>query len=229
MEAAVLRRVRVEVRPEGGKAIGGAGSCGEGADAAGSVISAESAPCGVLDVGGTCWATLVAAAGASAEPVPPPEGTAKTEAKAVSVAGEKSPRPGRQSPVVMAAVTRAMNLPEGAEKSSILIRGPCVRKSQKSEEVKVNPPKIALSGWGTNPLKPTPGIGEARVRSPQARLRKIPPSSTAMRLPDPVRSCSVTGAGKTEQKIGISELPPRYSRVQSNAVRNSSHRWTRAL
>ena len=65
MAAAVLRRVRVERRLEGGKAIGGAGShYGEGADAAGSVFSAESAPCEVLDVGEAFWATLVAAAGA---------------------------------------------------------------------------------------------------------------------------------------------------------------------
>ena len=78
------------MRPEGGKAVGGAGSpCGKGADAAGSVISAESAPCEVLDVEGACWATLVVAAGASAKPVPPPEGTEKTETKAVSVAGKK--------------------------------------------------------------------------------------------------------------------------------------------
>ena len=77
------------MRPEGGKAVGGAGSpCGEGSDAAGAVVSAESAPCGVLDVGGACWATLVAAAWASAEPVPPPEGTAKTEAKALSAEGK---------------------------------------------------------------------------------------------------------------------------------------------
>ena len=55
--------------------------CAEGADAAGSVISAESAPSEVLDVGGACWATLAAAAGASAEPVPPPEGTAKPRRK----------------------------------------------------------------------------------------------------------------------------------------------------
>ena len=112
MAAADIRRVRVEMRPGGGKAVGGAGSlCGVGADAAGSVISAESAPCGVLEVGGACWATLVAAAGASAEPVPPPEGTAKTEAKEVSAAGTNYSRPGRQSSVVTAAVTRATNFP----------------------------------------------------------------------------------------------------------------------
>ena len=115
--------------------------------AAGSVISAESAPCGVLDVGGACWATLVAAAEASAEPVPLPEGTAKREAKAVSAAGNTSPRPGWQTSVVKAAVTRATNPPEGAERSPILIRGPYVRTPHKSEEAKGSPPKTAFSGW----------------------------------------------------------------------------------
>ena len=47
--------------------------------------------------------------------VPPQEGTAKPEAKAVSAAGKNSPRPGRQSSVVTAAVTGATNLLEGAE------------------------------------------------------------------------------------------------------------------
>ena len=79
------------MRPEGGKAVGGDGSpCGEGADAAGSVIAVESAPCNVLDEEGACRVTLVTAAGASADPVPPSEGTAKTEAKAASAAGKFS-------------------------------------------------------------------------------------------------------------------------------------------
>ena len=200
------------MRPEGGKAVGGGGSpCGEGADAAGSVILAESAPCQVLDVGGACWATLVAAAGASAEPVPPPEGTVKNEAKAVLVAGKNSRRPERQS---LAAITRVTNLPERAERSSILIRGPYVRKSRKSEDAKGSPPQAALSGWGTSPLKPTRGMGEARVRSPQARMRKIPPSSGGMRLLDPVRLCSVAGSGQRDRKSAFSlALPSRYSRV----------------
>ena len=74
------------MRPEGGKPVGGAGSpCGEGVDAGGSVITAESAPCEVFDREGAYWATILAAAGASAEPVPPSEGTAKTEANAESV------------------------------------------------------------------------------------------------------------------------------------------------
>ena len=172
---------------------------GEGADATGSVISAESAPCGMLDVSGARWATLVAVAGDSAEPVPPPEGTAKTEAKSVSAAGTNSPRPGRQSSVVTAVVTRATNLPERGERSSILVCGPCARKSRNFEEVEGSPPKPALSGWGTSPLKPTPGIRKARVRRSQARMRKIPPF-TGMRLLDPVRSWSVAGFGKQDRK-----------------------------
>ena len=83
--AAVLWRVRLEMRPECGQAGGGAGSlCGEGADAAGSVIAVESAPCEVLDEEGACRATLVVAAGASAELVLPSDGTAKTGVKEVS-------------------------------------------------------------------------------------------------------------------------------------------------
>ena len=79
---AVRRRVRVEMRPEGGKAVGSAGSSGsKRGDAAESVIPAESALYEVLVGEGGCSATAVAAAGASEEPVPPSEGTAKTEAK----------------------------------------------------------------------------------------------------------------------------------------------------
>ena len=83
------------MRPEGGKAVGGAGSPdGEGVDAARSVIAAESAPREVLDGEGACWATVIAAAGASTEPMPPSEGAAKTEAKAVSASGKKIPAAG---------------------------------------------------------------------------------------------------------------------------------------
>ena len=44
-EAAVRQRVRLGMGPEGGKVVGGAGSPGgEGTDAAGSMIAAESTP-----------------------------------------------------------------------------------------------------------------------------------------------------------------------------------------
>ena len=53
-------------------------------------------------------------------------------------------------------------------------------------------------------MKPTPGIGEERVRNRQAQTRKIPPSSTGVRLP---RSGAVVFRGRlwqTGQEIGIS-------------------------
>ena len=69
------------MRSEDGFTVGGAGEPGEaGTDAVGPVGSTESVPCvGLLE--GVGWATAVAAAGASAEPVPTAVGTAKTEAK----------------------------------------------------------------------------------------------------------------------------------------------------
>ena len=52
---AIRHRVRVKMRSDGGKAVGIAGSpSGEGLDAAGSVIAAESAPCEGLDWEGAC-------------------------------------------------------------------------------------------------------------------------------------------------------------------------------
>ena len=87
--AAVRRRARVEMRPEGGKAVGGEVSPrGEGVDAAGLVTAAESAPCEVLVGERARLATAVAAAGAYAESAPPSEGVAKTESKALSAAGK---------------------------------------------------------------------------------------------------------------------------------------------
>ena len=72
------------MRSEDGFTVGGAGEPGvAGADAVGPVVSTESVPCvGLLE--GVGWATAVAAAGASAEPVPTSVGTAKTEAKSLS-------------------------------------------------------------------------------------------------------------------------------------------------
>ena len=71
----------------------------------------------------------IAAARASAEPVQPSMGMAKTEAKTVSAAGEIDPRPVQLSVVVTEAETLATNLPGEAERPSIPIRGSRVRKS----------------------------------------------------------------------------------------------------
>ena len=68
----------------------------------------------------------VAAARGSADPAPPSMGMAKTEAKTVSVAGEIDSRP--VQPSATEAETRATNVPRGAERPSILIRGSCVPK-----------------------------------------------------------------------------------------------------
>ena len=123
-DVAVRQRVRVEMRSDDGFTVWGAGEPGEAeADAFGPVVSTESVPCVELleRVG---WATVVAAAGASVEPVPTSVGTAKTEAKSLSAAGKVRPRAGPRSTVPADAETRAANLPEGAERSSILMRGP---------------------------------------------------------------------------------------------------------
>ena len=96
------------------------------ADTLGAVVAGESVFCvELLDKGVGC-ATVVAAARASAGPVPLSVGMAKTEAKTVSAAGEIDPRPVQPSAVVTEIETRATHLPGGAERPSILIRGPCV-------------------------------------------------------------------------------------------------------
>ena len=159
------------MRSEDGFAVWDAGEPGEtGADTVGPAVSTEPVPCVKLLEQGVGWVTVVAAAGAFAEPVPTSVGTAKTEAKASSAASKARPRPGQRSTVATEPETRATKLSEGAERSSMLIRGPCMQKSQKSAEVKGSPPKTALSVWSTSPPKPTPGIGEEGALSPQALL-----------------------------------------------------------
>ena len=93
------------------------------------VVSAGAVSCRELRDRGVDCATGVAAAGASAEPVPPSMGMAKTESKTVSAAGETDPRPVQPLVVATEAEPRAMNFPGEAERPSILIRGSCVRKS----------------------------------------------------------------------------------------------------
>ena len=90
---ALRRRVRVEMPFEDGFAVGGAGESGEkGVNTVGPVVSKVSVACVELLEKGVGWETVVAAAGASAEPVPTSVGTAKTEAK--SVIGNRKNPPG---------------------------------------------------------------------------------------------------------------------------------------
>ena len=139
------------------------------------MFSTESVSC-VRLLEGVGWVTAVAAVGASAEPTPTSVGTAKTDAKSLSGAGKIRPRPEQRSTVSTDVETRAKNFPERAEMSSVLTRSPYVQKSQKSAEVKGNPPKKALSVRGNSPPAWTPGIGEEGVLYPQVRMRYIPPS-----------------------------------------------------
>ena len=75
------------------------------------VVPAESVSCvELLDRGVSC-AMGAAAARASAEPVPPSIGMAKTEAKTVSAEDEIDLRPVQPSVVATEAETRATNLP----------------------------------------------------------------------------------------------------------------------
>ena len=156
---AVRRRLRCQRRRKARRDRSGHGQ---------PVVTTESVPrVGLLEKG-VGWEVVVAAAGASVEPMPTSVGTAKTEAKAVSAAGENRPRPEQRLTLVIEAETRATKLPERAERLSILNHGPFVPKSSNSAEVKRSPPKKALSGPGTSAPMPTPVIGEKGVLSPQA-------------------------------------------------------------
>ena len=101
------------MRSEDVFAVGGAGEPGEtGADTVGPVVSMESVPCVELLEKGVGWATVVAAAGASAEPAPTSVGTDKTETKSLSAASKARPRPGHRSTVATEVETRETNSPK---------------------------------------------------------------------------------------------------------------------
>ena len=98
---------------EDGFTVGGAGEPGEaGADTIRPVVSTESVPCVELLEKGVGWATAVAAAGATAEPVLTSVGTAKAESKVLSAAGRARSRPGQRSTVVTEAETQATKPPK---------------------------------------------------------------------------------------------------------------------
>ena len=76
-------------------------------------------------------------------------GTAKTGVKVSSAAKW------RAAEVAITGTDESMNTddetPGQVQKSSILIGGPCTQKSRNPVEVRGNPPKTELSGWGTSP------------------------------------------------------------------------------
>ena len=115
------------MRSEDGFAAGGTGEPGEtGADTFGPVFLTESAPYVELLEKEVGSATVVAAAGASAEPVPTSVGTAKTEEKALSAEGKTRRCGGTAIDGGDGGRNTSDKKPEGAERSSILIRGRCV-------------------------------------------------------------------------------------------------------
>ena len=109
--------------------------------------------------------------------------------------------------VVTEAATQATNLPDKQKCRKFLIRGLCARKLRESENVKGIPPKTALSRRGTSPPKPTPGVGEERVRL-------VTPVSRRLRLLDRLRSC-FAAASRKRGRFSASPLmlPFRYSSV----------------
>ena len=183
------------MRSEKGVITWGAGEPGEvETGGVGPVGSTGSVPC-TDPREGVGWATEVVAAGAFAESSLATVGTKRDRSRLHA----NPPRPGKLLTVAVNAETRATNLLEGVGRSSSLICGPCVRKSQKSARVRGSSPKALFPVRGISPPKPRPGIGEEGVYSPQALMRYTPPSSTGVRLVEPLRSCSVA----EREEVGV--------------------------
>ena len=96
-----------------------------------------------------------------------------------------------------------MKLFQRAERSSILIRCPCVRKSQEIGGGERSPPTTARLVHSASPPKPTAEIGKEGVFCPEALIRYIPPSLTRLSLVDPLRSCYVAGYRKRGKKSAL--------------------------
>ena len=96
-----------------------------------------------------------------------------------------------------------------------LHRGTWARKSRTSVEVKTNPPKMAVSGWGTSPPKPVPGTGVKGGCMPQALTRYMASSSAGMGRLEPLRSCSVASCGSREKKSASTAGLVLSTRVRS--------------
>ena len=96
------------MRSEGGAADGGAGVPSDAeADTVEPVVAAESASRVELLSEGIGCATVIAAARASAEPVPLSVGMEKNKTNTVSAAGDINPRPVQPSAVATEVKTRA--------------------------------------------------------------------------------------------------------------------------
>ena len=118
------------------------------------VVAAESVSCvESLDKEVGC-AMGVAAAKASAEPMPPSMGMKETETKTVSVAGEIDPRPVQPSAVATEAEPQAKDLPGGGRKAVNPYKWHvCENIVKVGEVMRGSPPKTACSVRGTSPPK----------------------------------------------------------------------------
>ena len=159
------------MRSENGFAVWDAGKPGEvEVDTVGPVVSTESVPCVEL-LEGVGRATVVAATGPSAEPVPTSVGTAKNRSE--SVVGCRQSPPAAGTAIDGGGGGRntsdeTLRRSRKVVKSSYVVRV-CENQKQMAE-VKGSPPKTVLSERGASPPKPTPRIGEKGVLSPQALI-----------------------------------------------------------
>ena len=109
------------------------------------MIAAESAPCE-----GACWATAVAAAGASAEPVPPSEGTAKKRSE--SGVGGREKCPAARTAIDGGDGGRFTSDESPRSRKVVNLHTWLVgRRSRKSIKAEGSTPKIAFPGRGTIP------------------------------------------------------------------------------
>ena len=88
------------------------------------MVSTELVPCVEL-LEGVSWATVVATAGAFAEPAPNSVGAAKTESKSLPAASQARPRPGQRSVVVTEAEARLTKLLEQKGRQSSYVARVC--------------------------------------------------------------------------------------------------------
>ena len=198
------------MRSENDFAVWGAGEPGEAdAGAVGPVVSTESLHC-VEPLDGVGWATVVMAAGSPCRPR-----WARQRLKRIIV-GCRPSLPGARAAIGDGdgCANTSEETPRKSRKVVNRHTWPVWAKKKKSAKVKGSPPETAPSVQGTSPPKPTPRIGEEGVFSPQALMIYIPPSSTGLRLVDPLRSCSVAGSGKRDWRSALPfALPLWYSSV----------------
>ena len=138
----------------------------------------------------------------------------------------------RRSQVATKAEARAINLPVGVKKVFDPQTWPVFLTTAQAKSGERESTPDCTIGLGHQPIpQSTPGIGEERVRRPEARTRYVAPSSMRESQLDPTRSCSVASCGSQGKESS------RYRGRCPWGIRESSRtrfgtpapRWTRAL